>query len=233
MEEGFFKFSLFSNFREIIHGISQRNYGDMRSAQNRDAFFSDVGIQPKDVTVAGLSHGNKIIRVGQNEKGKIIPLTDGLLTMEKGMYLMVTTADCIPVMFYDSLARIVGVVHAGWRGIIGQIIPEVIGKLISSGAESSNLVVGIGPAICQKHFIVKTDVLEKFKDTYPSATFTRNHDGYVDLKKAVFMDLKNAHIPKENIEISHHCPACLNGIYGSYRKEGKLAPASAAIIGMR
>jgi len=136
-------------------------------------------------------------------------------------------------LIYDPMQKIVGILHAGWRGIIKQIIIEAIEKLESLGSDPENLIVGIGPGICQKHFIVKNDVLGKFLDFYPSATLVRNNDGYVDLKKAVLIDLKKKGILLGNIEVSHSCPSCDNGIYGSFRKEGELAPAAAAVIGMR
>lgn len=248
MEDATFKFSNLSKFNEIIHGISTRNYGDMRSGRipqenivrNRKAFFYDLGISLDEVVVARLSHKTKIVMVGKEEKGRgsddpktAIPATDGLITSNKDVFIMVTVADCLPILIYDPMAQIVAVLHAGWRGIIDQIIPKAIEKLKNLGSEPENLIIGVGPAICQRHFIVKNDVLEQFRDLYPSVTFVRNNDGYVDLKKAVEIDLKKAGVIKTNLEISTDCPSCRNGLYGSHRKEGDTAPAQAAVIGMR
>lgn len=248
MEEGFFKFSNLSKFREIIHGVSQRSYGDMRFGrlpqrniiQNRQGFFQDLNIGIDEVVVAGLKHGAKITMVGGQERGKgtidpqtVIPGRDGLMTRDRNVYLMITIADCLPIFIYDSPLQIVSILHAGWRGIVGGIVSHSIEKFKNCGSESENLVIGIGPGICQRHFVVKNDVLAKFQEHYPKATFIRNHDGYVDLKKAVEIDFIKAGVTKTNLEISTDCPSCRNGIYGSFRKEGKFAPASAAVIGMK
>ena len=234
MEDGTFKFSNLSKFQGIVHGISKRNYGQMKFGKgkteevikNREHFFKELGIEIKNVAVANMSHSEKISVIGRQEAGRgsrdqksAIPMCDGLITAEKEISLMITVADCLPILVYDPALNIVSIIHAGWRGILAGIIPNLISKLKNMGSFPDDLIVGIGPSICQKHFVVKKDVLEKFKDKYPSATFVRNHDGYVDLKRAAFEDLIKHNILKNNIEISHDCPVCNPGIYGSYRLE--------------
>lgn len=248
MEERFFKFSNLSCYPEVIHGISNRNFGDMRFGRitdeevikNRQYFFSALGIDDSEVVIPALVHSVKIAIVGQKEKGKgmtnrqsAIPATDGLITSDKRIYLMVTIADCLPIFLYDPYQNIVGVLHAGWRGIVQKIIPEAVEKLKNLGSEPQNLIVAVGPGICQKHFVVREDVLSLFKESHPSATFIRNNHGYVDLKKAAFLDLVREGVPKNSIEIAHICPSCDNGIYGSFRREKDTAPAAAAVIGIR
>ena len=248
MEDATFKFSNLSKFKEIVHGVSQRSHGDMRFGKlpdkevvkNRQHLFADLGININQVIFARLSHGSRIVMLGKEEAGRgsqnresAIPVTDGLMTSARGIFLIITEADCLPLMIYDPILQMVGIVHAGWRGIIDGIVGKAVEKFKNCGSEAENLVIGIGPGICQKHFVVKKDVLAKFKDLYPLATFIRNHDGYADLKKAVEIDFKKAGIIKTNLEISTDCPSCQNGLYGSFRKEGKFVPASAAVIGMR
>lgn len=248
MEEHFFKFSQFSYFPELVHGISNRQFGDMRSGKlpeeevvkNRTQFLKNLDIDIGNLVVPALAHGENIAKVDIEDRGKgakkketAIQKTDGLITRDTDVYLMVTVADCLPVLVYDPVLKIAGVFHAGWRGIVGQIIPAAVEKFQTLGSTAENLAVGVGPGICQKHFVVKNNVLSLFQDTYPSATLVRNNDGYVDLKKAVLIDLKKEGVSVNNIEISHICPACDNGIYGSYRKEGENVPAAAAVIGIR
>ncbi|MFA6493364.1 MAG: peptidoglycan editing factor PgeF [Patescibacteria group bacterium] len=248
MEEHFFKFSNLSTFSELTHGISNRSFGDMKFGtkpdadilKNRETFLSKLNVNISDLIVPHLAHGTRIAVVDKSHKGQgatslktAIAATDGLVTKDKGVFLMVTAADCLPVFIYDPILKISGVIHAGWRGIVGQIIPRAIEQFKIFGSDGKNLVVGIGPGICQKHFIVKKDVLSLFLDSYPSATLVRNKDGYVDLKKAVLIDLKNMGVSGDNIEIANVCTACDNGIYGSYRKEKELAPVAAAVIGIK
>ncbi|AKM81932.1 TPA: peptidoglycan editing factor PgeF [Candidatus Berkelbacteria bacterium] len=248
MEERFYKFSSFSCFPEIVQGISNRSYGEMKfgSAQdaevikNRKQFAKDLGIELNQVIFPHQVHGNRITAVGKAEGGKGALETsgslieaDGLITAEKGIYLGITTADCLPILIYDPANRVVAAIHAGWRGIIDQIVPRAIEKFKEFGSDPENLIVGVGPGICQKHFVVKNEVLKIFLDRYPSVTFVRNKDGYVDLKKALFDDLKKAGVSKDNIEIADFCTVCDNGIYGSFRKEGEKGPKMIAVIGLK
>jgi len=246
--EKFFKFSIFSKFDEIIQGVSQRQCGDMRFGtiddsmvtKNREHFLGDLGIDIHEVVVAGVTHGTKIQEVSRDDKGRgalskssAISATDGLLTFQQDVFLMVTVADCLPILIYEPVVKLVGILHAGWRGIISQIIPRAIEKFKTCGAMPEHLVIGIGPGICQKHFVVQNEVLDNFLDNYPTATFVRNNHGYVDLKKAAAKDFKKMGILEENLEIVSICPACDHGNFGSFRKEGEGTPASAGVIGMR
>lgn len=248
MQEGIFKFSNLSEFPEIVHGISARGFSAMqfrnnpveKVVKNRQNFLNSLDIDLGDLVFPQISHGINIVQVSSGDRGRgsislsnAIPLTDGLLTTEKGVFLMVTTADCLSLLIYDPVTRAVGVVHAGWRGVLNQITARAVDAFRKIGSEPQNLIVGIGPGICQKHFIVKKDVLSKFMAFYPSASLIRNNDGYVDLKKAVLIDLKQAGVPRENIEMANFCPSCDNGIFGSFRKEKDLAPASAVVIGIK
>ena len=146
MEEPFFRFSKLSIFPELIHGISNRNYSDMKFGNmpnevvnnNRQAFFQSLGVDEKDVLIPNQIHGNQVMVVGSNKKGQT-PTADGLITMEKDLFLMVTVADCLPVLMYDPVLRIVSAIHAGWRGISDQIIPETLKKFKDLGSEMENI----------------------------------------------------------------------------------------------
>lgn len=241
MKKDYFTFDAFHYFSAIIQGISNRHFGDMRfgagsdeaAINNRENFYHKLGLDASEVVAPTLTHGSNIQVVGRSKRGKMIPRADSLLSQDRGVYLMITVADCLPILIYDPVLKIIGLVHAGWRGIIDQIVIKTIEKFKYLGSKSENLIIGIGPGICQRHFVVKNDVCSLFLNFYPSATFVRNNDGYVNLKQAVKIDLKRMGIISDNIEMTNLCPVCDNGIYGSYRKEGAKAPAAAAIIGMK
>ncbi len=208
--------------------------------ENREHFLRDLGINIDNIVAPEIIHGAKIKTVDENDKGGgarspkgIIKASDGLITGDSNLFLLVTVADCFPIFAYAPTIGVVANVHAGWRGIIKGIVDELLAKFQNLDAAPSDIFLGLGPGICGKHFTVKKDVLSQFKESHPQAVFPRNHNGYVDLRKAILFDLKKAKIPSQNIEVSTICPACQNGIYGSYRLEKETAPASAAVIGMK
>ncbi len=107
MEAPFFKFSSLSKFPEIIHGISTRTYGNMHfgkenAKDNRQNFFSDLGISIEDTIGLNQVHGANVVPVGEREKENQLKLSgDGLITREKGIYLAKEALDFL--LFYPVL----------------------------------------------------------------------------------------------------------------------------------
>lgn len=247
MGDDFFKFSNLKEFPEIIQGISTRNFGNMKmittdqkAVKNRERFVAILGIDLNSVVKAEGVHGAKIAVVGKPERGRgafnqqeAIKGVDGLVTQEPGVNLMITVADCLPIVAYDPILRLVGIAHAGWRGILAGVGESLIKEFKNLGSNPENLVVGIGPGICQKHFVVKNDTLVHFKDTYPKACLVRNHDGYVDLKRCLTEQLLHAGVTKSNLEVATECTVCNNYYFGSFRQEGDKAIYQAVVVGIR
>ena len=247
MEGDFIKFSNLNEFPEVVQGMSTRTFGSMKMLvsdpkviKNRENFAGNLGVNLNTVVVAENVHGNKIAIVGKGERGRgalnnleSIQGVDGLITREPNVNLMITVADCLPLVIYDPILRIIGVAHAGWRGILAGVGAALVNEFKVLGSKPENLVAGIGPGICQRHFIVKNDTLSKFKDIYPKATFIRNKDGYVDLKISLTEQLIKSGITKHNLEVASECTVCNNYYFGSYRVEGDRAVYQAVIAGIR
>jgi len=248
MKDLYFDFSNLSGFKEIVHGISTREFGDMRlkgtdkkdSVQNRERFCDALGISLDSVVMAEIVHSNRIAVVGQSDRSRgartfrtVIEGADGLITNEPGVNLMVTVADCLPIMAYDPVKKVVGIAHAGWRGVIGGIASQLIVGFRSFGSSPENIIIGIGPSICQKHFVVKSDVRSEFLRKNSKAVFVRNNDGYVDLKKCVFDELIQNGVSKVNLEVAKECTICNNYYFSSFRADKEQTIFQAAIIGLR
>lgn len=245
----FYQFLNLSNFPEIAHGISTREYGNMKFTgsneppeiiENRSRFCRDLGISLDSLVVPEIVHSANINIVTSADKGKgakdwktTIRGSDGLISQDYGVGLMVTTADCVSILIYDPVNKTVASIHAGWRGIAEGIGRKAIDEMKKLGSWPESLIIGIGPAICQKHFIVKNEVSKIFSTRYPKAVFVRNHDGYVDLKKCLAEDFVNAGVPDGNIEMSPDCTVCNSYYYSSFRAEKERTVFQASIISLR
>ena len=73
------------------------------------------------------THSNKVVEVRKNSKRKI--LSDAMITKEKNIALGVVTADCVPILVYDKKNKVVGCIHAGWKGAFSGIIKNTIQKM--------------------------------------------------------------------------------------------------------
>ncbi len=88
--------------------------------------------------------------------------TDAVITDKPGLCVCVKTADCIPVLLYDTRKCIVAAVHAGWRGTVSRIVQKTIEQM--KPESPSDLHAIIGPGISLEWFEVGDEVYDAFKD---------------------------------------------------------------------
>ncbi len=152
-----------------------------------------------------LTHTNNVVAVGKKDGGKLYEDTDGLATNEKGIWLALPVADCLPIIIYDPAGKAASLVHAGWRGLDSGVLENAL-RLMNEkyGSNLFDLKVKLGACICQKHYEVKTDVLERFV-SYPAAVLLENGKYYLDLRKVAVIQLLAFGIPLKNIEIDSRC----------------------------
>ena len=93
------------------------------------------------------------------------PKADALVTAREGIALSILTADCQPVLFADTQARVIGAAHAGWKGALDGVLEATIAKMESLGAARTNITAVIGPAISQPNY----EVGPEFRDTFIAA----------------------------------------------------------------
>jgi YfiH family protein len=141
------------------------------------------------------------------------PISDGLITDSKKIWIGVLTADCLPIFLVGEGA--VGVVHAGWRGTLKGIAFNAA-SYMSKFTRVKKAILGV--SICGGCYEVRSDVRNSFSKEY-SSCFTEVGDGkfLFDLKCANRVQLKAAGV--EVIEDLNFCTICNNDRFFSYRKE--------------
>src|SRR3569623_757999 len=92
--------------------------------------------------------------------GAKLPQADASVAHRSGVVCAVLTADCLPVLFADPAARVVGAAHAGWRGLAGGVLENTVAHMRAAGA--SGICAWLGPAIGAGNFEVGEDVLRAF-----------------------------------------------------------------------
>lgn len=229
-------FKIFQKYSNIISAVSEKKDGTMKlSAENRRRFFKKFGIKDSLAVRADLVHKNNIEIVSRKQAGKIVKETDALITADKSLFLTITVADCLPIFIFDPEKEIIGLVHAGWRNLAGNILEKTIRKIHENfGSLPENILIGIGPGISQCHFEIKEDVLRKFKPYLKDVLIKRDDKTFLDLKKIAEIQLTNLGVKKQNIEISPECTFCLSDKYFSFRRDkSKRLQTMIAIIGRR
>ncbi|MFH2097360.1 MAG: peptidoglycan editing factor PgeF, partial [bacterium] len=220
-------FKVFQKHPELVTLQSDRSDGSMRLLDNDDAlanrkkFLKSQGINPSQAVHAQLIHGNLVRIVSSQEKGQLIKQTDGLITSEQNLYLTITVADCLPVFIYDPVHKVIGLVHAGWKGLISEIIPAaVIAMKGQFQSKPGEILVGIGPGIKSCHYQVDDRRAEEFRAKYPEAMIKKQGTQSLDLTLIARQQLINMGVLETNIKVNTDCTYCQQNKYFSYRREG-------------
>ena len=107
------------------------------------------------------THSNKVIIINNSNKHFVKFNADAIITKVKGLALGVVTADCVPIILFDSHYQIIGCIHAGWKGAFKGIIENTIKKFKKLNSKNK-IYAAIGPCIGNKSYEVDLSFYEKF-----------------------------------------------------------------------
>ena len=146
----------------------------------RDASVEDQGLGMEELGLPRQTHSDHVLWVNQAGRPED---TDAVITSKPDLCLCVKTADCIPVLVYDSQERIIAAIHAGWRGTVARIVSKAIGKMQS---RPENLHAIIGPGISLQAFEVGNEVYDAFHEAgFPMQRIARKYQRWhIDLWEA-------------------------------------------------
>lgn len=156
--------------------------------------------------------------------------TDALITNEPQIALALNFADCVPIILYDPVKKVIAAAHAGWRGTAAKIGPKTVNKMIENfECDAKDIIALIGPSIGKCCFEVKEDVLKDLMESVDNQCFNAFSKNNADLKLINEFQLLACGVKK--IDVCEYCTSCQNELFFSYRKEnGKTARHSAVII---
>ncbi len=209
-----------NKFPSLVFVSSVKNDGNMsfkrgnpkNALKNRRRFLKSLGLKLDSIVCMAPYHSKKIVKAAKKDLGKGSDSlskkihTDGLITKDKGVYLFVTTGDCLPVAFFDIKSEAVALIHAGWKGLDKGIINNVVMYFKNKfGTDLNNLYVQIGPSIGPCCYIKKNPPSQIKNSSWKK--FITNKDGSysIDLWGFAQNQLEKLKIPKENIYNPEKC----------------------------
>ena len=143
---------------------------------------------------------------------------DASYSSKVGVVCAIMTADCLPVFVSKKDGKMVGIAHAGWRGLVSGIIENLVSSFNSDG---DDLVVHLGPAISKNFFEVGEEVkslyLSKNEDFQRSFSI-KNNKNYLNLYDAARVVLEGFQI--KSISGGNRCTYKESRIFFSYRRDG-------------
>jgi YfiH family protein len=157
-----------------IGGVSTGIYAGLNVGLGSDD-ERDAVVENRRRAVDAVLPGATLARVYQIHSPDVVMVTDGkdqddppkgdaMVTDRPGILLGIVTADCVPVLFTDKLASVVGAAHAGWKGAITGVTDSTIAAMEKLGADRSQIVCAIGPCIAQRSYEVDEGFFRRFAE---------------------------------------------------------------------
>ena len=159
-------------------GVSKGIYASLNIALGSKDERENV-IENRRRAVEAVLPGADLARVYQIHSPDVVTVTgpnnqfdppkgDAMVTNTLGVLLGISTADCVPVLFADIEAGVVGAAHSGWKGSITGVNEATLAAMEALGADRSHIVCAIGPCIAQKSYEVDNAFFERFAEADPS-----------------------------------------------------------------
>lgn len=190
--------------------------------ENRRRLCTAIGVPQERLVVPGQVHGTTLRWVGEAEAGRgafdspsVIREHDGLLTAAVGLGLVISYADCVPIVIVaeGEDGPLYATVHAGWRGMIAGIGGLAAAEL---GRRGRLVAAAVGPSIGPCCFAVDEELRRRFEARYPGSAGAET----VDLWHCARLDLEQAGVPGEAIAVAGLCTASDARFFSHRRDKG-------------
>lgn len=212
-EKGVYIFEEFLDFG-ILAGFTDRTFPGLIVEDDLKAISSSLDFTYQNLHYLNQVHGNSVIYPKGNTR---IYTADGLISDKKRQVLIVRTADCIPVFFYDSLRSVSGIIHLGWKPAKENILNEFIDKATEDLKVNLNeSFIGIGPGLRKCCFEVKEEFLSF--SCFSDFIEKRNSRYFLDMVAFLKKTFIDRGLLRDNFLDSQICTICNKEFY-SYRRD--------------
>lgn len=242
-----FEITSFKNTGMVEHGFSTRLGGVGKKPYDSRNLALHVGDEPADVienrkracrlfnvdidriVTCQQVHGTNIVAVTEGDAGvgafsydEAFPATDGIITNRPGLLLATFYADCVPIFILDPVKKVVGSIHAGWKGTVAGIGAAALETMTSEyGSDPADCLIGIGPSIGPCCYEVDNPVIDELrgKFTWWQDVICESETGlrHLNLWETNRRIMREAGVPENNIDMADVCTCCSQDILFSYR----------------
>lgn len=213
---------------QVLHGFTTRQFGNMNQVDTRKLFMKNHNLNPDAAVSQEQIHGSIIHTVAPAELGTVVQNSDGLVYKDSDNHsnhpiLLVRVGDCVPLLFFDPKTRIIGAAHAGWKGTVGHIAKEMIRAFVGLGANVRDILVIMGPSICQKCYTVAGDVAMQFQKEFSNnqkIIHATENKWNIDLIEANYQDCIDVGVDGSHIDFDKQlCTYEKKELFYSWRRK--------------
>ncbi len=183
-------------------------------------------------------HSTNVKVVTRADAGSFFEDCDGFVTKETGVVLCVKVADCAPILLYDGKNKVIGALHAGWKGSCRGIAKEGVRAMESLGARPENIKAAIGACIHSCCYEVGQDFLSTViacmgrEAAMEYVKYKEDTRLYADIVGMNCRYLQNCGVKKENISVCDYCTCCHPELFFSHRYSHGLRGTMCAVISL-
>lgn len=214
-----------------------------QAIKNYEELCEKINESNIEIIQAGQTHSDHVQTINKKEiqdpeKIERKEDTDALITNKEDIILTTTNADCILLLIYDPVKKVIANVHSGWKGTLQRISVKTVEKMKKEyGSNPEDIICCICPSIRKCHFEVDKEVKDMFEnefkdiDTDDIIEETKKDEKWnidtVEINKII---LQREGLKEENIIDSKLCSVCNKDIIHSFRVEKEGYGVEAAII---
>lgn len=223
--------------REPLSRIDYEN-----NINNYKELCEQIGLNYNYLIKANQAHTDNVVCIEELKSTNTIDTqvkSDGLITNKRQIILATTNADCILLLFFDPVKKVIANTHSGWKGTLQEISIKTVKKMINTyGCNPKDIIVCICPSIRKCHFEVGGDVKDMFYKQFKKLGNTDefiikvDEKWYIDTVLINKLILKQIGILDENIEDSQICSVCNKERIHSFRAEGENYGLATAVISL-
>ena len=231
-------------FSTRVGGVSEGKFSSMNFTftrgdrpehvmENYRRMAAILGVDKNQMVLSWQTHTTNVRMVTEEDAGKGIMRErdyqdiDGLINNVPGMTLVTFYADCVPLYVLDPIHKAIGLSHSGWRGTVNRMGNATLDAMKRAyGTKAEDVIVCIGPSICQDCFEVGEEVADAFGRAFDSRYhhqlyYQKENGKYqLDLWRANEIIFEEAGVCPKNIHVTDICTHCNPQLLFSHRTSG-------------
>jgi|YelNatPaOPRAMG01_1025707.scaffolds.fasta_scaffold00025_110 YfiH family protein len=227
MRKGFWSSNILNRFYNISHGFLSNPYSfnlsfNIKNIISAIKLYNYTKISFRNWVLTKQIHSDEFYFVKEDKKlffPQIVSNIDSVITLERKRVLIMFFADCFPIFIYSPKIPLVGIIHAGWRGVFKKFPFKVVKNLLDTfNILSKDIYLAIGPGIQKCCFEVSYEFVINLHEDDKKFLILKGQRFYYDLQENILSQLLALDIPRENIDIAKICTKCNPNFY-SYRRD--------------
>lgn len=228
------KKNLYIYENEIVKFIFTKRDVDAKDFQQMDKLLRENNFNYKNLSYVKQVHGCEVVSIKDRLSDFSIE-SDALVTNEIKKPLMIFTADCVPLVFYDENKKVIALAHAGWKGTYSEIAKNTLELMVDKyTSDVKDIKVIIGPHILVDNYKVSEELIEKFSSLKVDKYYKeKNGEFYLNLETINKQILIRNGILEGNIISTGLCTVADNDKFLSYRKDKGTDKRIATVIELK